>query len=318
MTTRREYRFAQVDVFTERIFGGNPLAVVFDAAGLTDAEMQSIAREMNLSETTFLLPATRPDCAARVRIFTPAREIAFAGHPTIGTSWVLATEGLLPSGATRFFLEEGIGPVEVELEGDPRRPPFLWMRRGEAKFGPPRADREAVTGALGLEERDLLPGAPVCDGSTGSAFLYVPLRDRAAVDRAALDLRAALALMGDGPRIGVFVFAPDGDPAACRVYSRMFAPHTSGIPEDPATGSASGPLGAYLVEHGLVAIAPRIDIVSEQGTKMGRQSFIHIRIATTAGRIAALAVGGSVVPVLEGRLRLSASSSEDAPARPPR
>ena len=105
----REHRFAQVDVFTDRVFGGNPLAVVFDADGLGDAEMQAIAREMNLSETTFLLPPTRPECAARVRIFTPAREVPFAGHPTIGTSWVLATEGLLPSGATRFFLEEGIG-----------------------------------------------------------------------------------------------------------------------------------------------------------------------------------------------------------------
>src|SRR5205823_13984399 len=110
----RELRFAQVDVFTERAFGGNPLAVVFDAGGLDDGLMQSIAREMNLSETTFLVPPTRPDCAARVRIFTPAREVPFAGHPTIGTSWVLATEGLLPRGATRFMLEERIGPVEVE------------------------------------------------------------------------------------------------------------------------------------------------------------------------------------------------------------
>jgi trans-2,3-dihydro-3-hydroxyanthranilate isomerase len=314
----REHRFAQVDVFTERTFGGNPLAVVFDAAGLADHEMQAIAREMNLSETTFLLPPTRPDCAARVRIFTPAREIPFAGHPTIGTSWVLASEGMLPSGATRFFLEEGIGPVEVELEGDRRRPRFLWMRHGEARFAPPLADREAVTRALGLDAQDLLPGAPLCEGSTGSAFLYVPLRDRATVDRAWLDARAALALMGDGPRLGVFVFAADPNPTAGRVYSRMFAPHTSGIPEDPATGSASGPLGAYLVTHGLVAQAPRIDIVSEQGTKMGRQSFIHIRIATEAGRIAELRVGGSVVPVLDGQLRLSASTSEDERARPPR
>src|SRR5262245_2013600 len=124
MTTPRDSRFAQVDVFTDRIFGGNPLAVVLDASGITDHAMQSIAREMNLSETTFLLPPTRPDCAARVRIFTPARELLFAGHPTIGTSWVLATEGLLPSGAPRFALEEGIGPVEIELEGDPRRPRF--------------------------------------------------------------------------------------------------------------------------------------------------------------------------------------------------
>ncbi|HYB69469.1 MAG TPA: PhzF family phenazine biosynthesis protein, partial [Candidatus Bathyarchaeia archaeon] len=133
----RDYRFVQVDVFTDRVFGGNPLAVVFDAKGLGDGEMQAIAREMNCSETTFLLPPTRPDCAARVRIFTPARELPFAGHPTIGTAWVLATERLLPPNNLRFNLEEGIGPVEVTLEGEPTRPSQLWMRHGEARFGPP-------------------------------------------------------------------------------------------------------------------------------------------------------------------------------------
>jgi len=300
----RECPFAQVDVFTDRLFGGNPLAVVFDAEGLPDALMASIAWEMNLSETTFVLPPTRPDCAARVRIFTPARELPFAGHPTIGTSWVLATAGRLPRGASRFLLEEGIGPVEVELEGDPSRPSFLWMRHGAATFGPELADRAGVAGALGFAEADLLPGAPVCSGSTGSAFLYVPLRDRAVVDRASLDVRAILAVMGEGPKLGVFVFAPDPDPTAGRVYSRMFAPHTSGVPEDPATGSASGPLGAYLVEHHLVTRAPSVAIVSEQGTRMGRQSFVHIRVVMERERIAELRVGGGVVPVIEGHLRL--------------
>jgi trans-2,3-dihydro-3-hydroxyanthranilate isomerase len=237
-----------------------------------------------------------------VRIFTPAREVPFAGHPTIGTGWVLATNGRLPPGATRFQLEEGIGPVEVELEGEPARPDLVWMRHGPAVFGPERANRAALAEALGLREMDLLPGAPICAGSTGSAFLYVPLRDRDTVDRASLDVRALLAAMGEGPRLGVFVFAPDPDPEAGRVYSRMFAPHTSGVPEDPATGSASGPLGAYLVERGLVAAGPSVAIVSEQGTRMGRQSFVHIRIAMDGARIAALRVGGGVVPVLEGRL----------------
>ena len=299
----REYRFVQVDVFTERVFGGNPLAVVFDAAGLADAEMQSVAREMNCSETTFLLPPTRPDCAAKVRIFTPAREVPFAGHPTIGTSWVLATEGMLPAGAARFNLEEGIGPVEVTLEGDPARPGFLWMRHGEARFGPPLADRAGFARALGLAEADVLAGAPICTGSTGNTFLYIPLRDRATVDRARLDVPALLAAQGEGPNLGVFVFAPDPAPAG-RVYSRMFAPHTSGIPEDPATGSASGPLGAYLVERGLVAPAATVDIVSEQGTRMGRPSFLRIRIGMSGGRVDSIQVGGSVVPVIDGRLRI--------------
>ena len=303
----RELRFVQVDVFTERVFGGNPLAVVFEGERLADAEMQAVAREMNCSETTFLLAPTRRHCAARVRIFTPAREIPFAGHPTVGTAWVLATEKLLPPGTTRFNLEEGIGPVEVTLEGDPSRPSFLWMKHGPATVGPELTDRAAFARALGLAESDLLPGQPIRTGSTGNAFLYVPLRDRAAVDRASLDVPALLAAQGTGPNLGVFVFSPDppsataGKPTA---YSRMFAPHTSGIPEDPATGSASGPLGAYLVERGLVAPTTTAEIQSEQGTRMGRQSFVHIRVATSGGHITDIQVGGSVVPVLDGHLRL--------------
>jgi len=300
----RELLFVQVDVFTDRVFGGNPLAVVFEAAGLSDAEMQAIAREMNCSETTFLLPPTRPDCEARVRIFTPARELPFAGHPTIGTAWVLATEQLLPPNTHRFNLEEGIGPIEVTLEGEPARPSFLWMRHGEARFGPELSNRAGFARALGLAEADLLAGAPICTGSTGNPFLYIPLRDREVVDRARLDVPALLAVQGEGPNVGVFVFALDSHPGAGRVYSRMFAPHTSGIPEDPATGSASGPLGAYLVERGLATPADTVNIVSEQGTRMGRPSFIRIRVGMTAGRVSEILVGGSVVPVIEGRLRM--------------
>lgn len=299
-------RFVQVDVFTERVFGGNPLAVVFEAWGLDERVMQAIAREMNCSETTFLLPPTRPDCAARVRIFTPAREVPFAGHPTIGTAWVLATEKMLPPGTTRFNLEEGIGPVEVTLEGDPARPSFLWMRHGEARLGPELTDRAGFARALGLAETDLLPGHPVCTGSTGNTFLYIPLKDRETVDRARLDVPALLAAQGEGPNLGVFVFAPDPGPGqgTATVYSRMFAPHTSGVPEDPATGSASGPLGAYLVERGLVAPATTVDIVSEQGTRMGRPSFLRIRIGMRGGRISDIQVGGRVVAVIDGRLRI--------------
>jgi trans-2,3-dihydro-3-hydroxyanthranilate isomerase len=300
----REYRVLQVDVFTEEVLAGNYLAVVLDAVGLTDAEMQAIAREMNLSETTFVLAPTRADCAARVRIFTPSRELPFAGHPTVGTAWVLAREGRFPSGARRVNLEEGIGAVEVELEGDPAAPTFLWMRHRDATFGPARADRAAVARALGLAEADVLPGAPIESGSTGNAFLYVPLRDAATVDRIAVDPRALGEVAGpDG--VGVFVFAPER--GAPRVYSRMFAPH-NGIPEDPATGSASGALGAYLVRHGLVPAGDAVRIVSEQGVKMGRRSLVHVRLRVRDGRPTDLAVGGSVVPVLDGRLRLPASS----------
>jgi trans-2,3-dihydro-3-hydroxyanthranilate isomerase len=297
----REYAFVQVDVFTDRLFGGNPLAVFLDGRGLTDGEMQSIAREMNLSETTFVLPPTRPDCVAAVRIFTPAREVPFAGHPTIGTTWVLASDGRLPADRPAA-LEEGIGPVAVELEGDPARPSFVWMRHRDATFGPPVSDRAGVAAALGLAEADLQPKAPIATGTTGSLFLYVPLRDRATVDRAVLDVAAMRRAFGDAALPGVFVFVAERPAGA---YARMFAPHTSGIPEDPATGSASGPLGAYLVQHGLVDPGDPVELVSAQGVRMGRPSRVHIRLRAVGGAVTDIRVGGGVVPVLEGRLRLA-------------
>lgn len=300
----REYRFIQVDVFTDRVFGGNPLAVVLDGRGLADGEMQAIAKEMNLSETTFILPPTRPDCAATVRIFTPARELQFAGHPTVGTAWVMAVHGLVPNAASAFNLEEGIGPVPVTLEGDPTQPSFIWMRHGTPEFGPEMTNRAEIAAALNLTEADLIAGAPIQTGSTGSRFMFVPLRDRAAVDRAVLDVPKIITALGDQPLVGIFIFAPDPDPGVGRVYSRMFAPHTSGIPEDPATGSATGPLGGYLVKQRLIKADGTVAIVSDQGMKMGRHSRLHIRGVERGGALEEIEVGGGVVPVIDGRLRV--------------
>jgi trans-2,3-dihydro-3-hydroxyanthranilate isomerase len=301
----RRYRFVQVDVFTERAFAGNSLAVVFEAQDLPAATMQAIALEMNLAETTFILPSRRADCTARIRIFTPGRELPFAGHPTVGTAWVLATQGLTAGGAS-FALDEEIGPVPVELEGDPRSPRFVWMRHRDATFEPEIRDRDGVAAALGLKADDLLAGAPIEAGSTGNTFLYVPLRDAATVDRALIDARRMEEVAPDTTKIGVFVLAPDPDRAAGRVYSRMFAP-AHGVAEDPATGSASGALGAYLVRHRLVHAEGAIRLVSEQGTRMGRQSFVHIALTARDGACTDIRVGGSVVPVIEGTLRVPAA-----------
>ncbi len=311
----RVYEVVQVDVFTDRVFGGNPLAVFLDGRGLSDLEMQAIALEMNLSETVFLLPPADVAHAARLRIFTPARELAFAGHPTVGAAYVLATRGRLPDGASEAILEEGVGPVTVRLEGDPRNPRFIWMRHPPATFGEPLGDRAAFARALSVSETDLLPRAPIQVGSTGSAFLYVPLRDRDAVDRAALDVPALLACFSENQAVGVFVFAPDPDPAVARVYARMFAPHTSGIPEDPATGSAHGPLGVYLVREGLASGGDEVTIASEQGTKMGRQSFLQVRVRRGRDGAAEVEVGGGTVDVLEGVLRLPQLAGGGSAAR---
>jgi trans-2,3-dihydro-3-hydroxyanthranilate isomerase len=295
----RVYRFFQVDVFTDRLFGGNQLAVFLDPHGLTDDEMQAIAREMNLSETTFVFPTTQSGAAARVRIFTGSREMPFAGHPTVGTTWVLANQGRLPAEARELALEEGIGLVPVRLEGDPRAPSTVWMSHRDAEFGRPLPNRAEIAEALGLTEADLLPEQPIRTGSTGAEFLYVPLLDAQSVDRVSPNPRALAAAVA-GERVGAFVFAPD----AGRVYSRMLAGDSLGVTEDAATGSASGPLGAYVAEQGLVELPEPVEIVSLQGKRMGRPSLIRIRLELRNGKATGIQVGGGVVPAFEGELSL--------------
>jgi trans-2,3-dihydro-3-hydroxyanthranilate isomerase len=299
----RAYRFVQVDVFTDRIFGGNQLAVFLDPEGLSDDEMQAIAREMNLAETTFVFKPTQPGAAALVRIFTPASELPFAGHPTVGTTWVLANRGLLPNDVHDLVLEERIGLVPVRLEGNPREPDVVWMSHRDPEFGPTVNNRAGIAEALGLTEADLLQDKPIHTGSTGVSFLYVPLKDPRAVDHAQANMRAmAQAYAGDYN--GVFIFAPDPGRGTANVYSRMFAGATIGVMEDSATGSASGPLGAYVAEQQVLALEEPIEIVSLQGNKMGRPSNIRIRLDLQDGHASNVQVGGGVVPVLEGELTL--------------
>jgi trans-2,3-dihydro-3-hydroxyanthranilate isomerase len=175
------------------------------------------------------------------------------------------------------------------------------MHHGEATFGAEITDRVGMAKALGLTEAHLQPKAPIQTVSTGNPFLFVPLRNTATVDRAVLDVPALRECVGEGGGVGVFVFGPHGPG---KVYSRMFAPHTSGIPEDPATGSASGPLGAYLVRYGLIKAGADVKILSEQGVKMGRPSHVHIRLDGTGGRATNIRVGGGVVEILVGELHL--------------
>jgi trans-2,3-dihydro-3-hydroxyanthranilate isomerase len=291
-----------VDVFTERAFAGNQLAVVLSAKGMTAETMQSVARELNFSETTFVLPAEHPDHIAKVRIFTPAMELPFAGHPTVGTAWVLWKEGLVQGGAESFILEEAVGPVPVRLARNGGGE-VMWMKHPEVRFEETIEDRALLAGSLGLTEKDLVPNVPMQVVSTGNPFLFVALRDRETVDAASSDgAGLARAFTGRQSR-GVFMFALD-QPG--RIYSRMFAPHLLGISEDAAPGSAAGPLGAFAVKYGLVPRATRVSLVCEQGTKMGRQSFLHIELAYGADRDipSRIEVGGSVVPIVSGELSL--------------
>jgi trans-2,3-dihydro-3-hydroxyanthranilate isomerase len=300
----RSYRMRWVDVFTKRPLVGNALAVVLGADGLSSKEMQAIARETNLSETTFVLPPERREHASKVRIFTPHVELPFAGHPTIGTGWVLLDEGLVSAGTDSFTLEEGVGPVPLRVDRS-GEDTVLWMSHPPVKFGEVIGEREDVALALGLTIGDLLPNVPVQIASTGGTFLYVALKDAAAIDNAVSRAEPLTLVLDPHGLPPVFLFAPTG---GNRLYSRMFAPHTeSPLAEDPATGSASGPLGAFAVRYGLIPRAAQVSIVSEQGTKMGRQSFIHIELAYPAGADlpARIEVGGSVVPVMTAELSIS-------------
>lgn len=296
MSAKKRYTIHLVDVFTDKPLSGNQLAVVLGAEGIPGDVMQRIAKEMNISETTFVLAPEDPANAARVRIFTPGAELPFAGHPTIGTSWVLFTQGLIPGGALEFRLEEGVGPVPVRCEQGPNGLRF-WMTHPKVSFGDIVSDRAAAAAALGLSERDLVAEVPIQTASTGVPFTYVALKDSKAVDAAISEKERLASVFTEG----VFLFAATGPD---RLYSRMFSPHVLDIHEDPATGSGSGPLGAFAVRYGLVARSPMVSIVSEQGVKMGRQSFIHIRLAYAPdGDLpSSIEVGGSVVPTLSGEL----------------
>jgi trans-2,3-dihydro-3-hydroxyanthranilate isomerase len=291
------HRIHTVDVFAEKSLAGNQLAVVLDAADISGEDMQRIAREMNISETTFVMPPDNPAHAARVRIFTPASELPFAGHPTVGTAWILATEGLVPGGSLDFVLEEGVGPVKVRGLKGPGGLAF-WMTHPELTYGLVERRRAQAAEAIGLAENDLVPEVPVQVASTGNPFLFFALRDGVAVDEAVLDRELLSEVLTGTHSFGAFIFAAVG---GNRLYSRMFS---LDIPEDPATGSGSGPLGAFAVKHGLVPRAPRVELVSEQGTKMGRQSMIHIELSYSGSdeNPSQIEVGGSVRPVITGTL----------------
>jgi trans-2,3-dihydro-3-hydroxyanthranilate isomerase len=302
------YRYLHLDVFTDRALEGNQLAVFPVAAGLDAATMQRIAREMAFSETTFVLPREDGATDARMRIFTPGAEVPMAGHPTIGSTFALAHEGVIEAGRERFTFGLGVGPTPVELQWREGRLAFVWMTQQRPAFGPEWLDRGAVAAALGLAEDGLAFGLPVQAVTCGLEFLLVPLRSRADVDRAAYDAvryRAACSAAGS-TELPVFVFSTERAPDGATAYSRMFAP-MFGVFEDPATGSASGPLGAYLVRHGIVSGDPAHRIVSLQGVAMGRPSRIHVDIDGTAGDITRVRVGGTAVLVAEGELRLEAA-----------
>lgn len=302
----RTLEFHVLDVFTDRVFGGNPLGVFPGAGGLDDALMQAIAREMNLSETVFLSPATTADGTRRVRIFTPAVEVPFAGHPTIGTAWFLVATGAVPADgeAVTVRLDENVGrvPVEVTLEGG--EPTFARFTTAVLpERWPVEATREELGRLLSLEADAIgAPGLEPEAVSTGLPYTIVPVRDPAALERCRLDLATWERLLGDSDAHHVYVVTPDaGGDADFRV--RMFAPG-SGVPEDPATGSAAAAFAGYLGPRASRDGVHTWRLV--QGVEMGRPSRLEAEAEVREGEVARVRVGGRAVHVSRGSMEVPA------------
>ena len=330
------YRFTQLDVFTEEPFAGNALAVFPEAEGLTDEQMMKIAREMNLSETVFVLkpeskqqtanikqadesdsastehPAV-PSVLRRLRIFTPAREIPFAGHPIVGTWNALAREGVVPipeggSGWTRIHHEVGIGVLPVDIEFKDSAPVQVVMTQGkfEIKGEIDDAHEQAeIARALGLATEDFDETLPIQIISTGMSFLAVPIRSLADVGRCRVNAALLTEIYQRSGSTGCEVFTRETiEIGEARAHARMFAPGDN-IAEDPATGSAAGALGAYLVYHGASnaeSVEGRTRFVIEQGDFMQRPSRIKLDVSGKPGAIDEVRVGGPSVVVAQGEV----------------
>jgi trans-2,3-dihydro-3-hydroxyanthranilate isomerase len=291
---RRRFQFVQFDVFSSRPFEGNPLAVFTDARGLSDELMQALAREMNLAETTFVLPrdpATERERGVRVRIFTVQEELPFAGHPTLGTAFALRGA----TGAAEIHLDLNVGKIPVRFEEKPGEPVFGEMTQQEPKFGLIH-DRETVVRATSLRDGDIDPSLPIQTVSTGLTFTIVPLRGMDVMRRLQVDLaRSSEYLKQSGGKFFYFVSRETVDPAA-RLHARML--FYGG--EDPATGSASGCATAWMVQHGVAQPDERVLI--EQGIEMLRPSRIFVRASRRDNRVVNVRVGGNAVEVLRGEV----------------
>jgi len=305
----KKYHYHLVDVFTDRAFGGNQLAVFTDGRGLPVEVMQAVAKELNLSETTFVLPPETPGHDFRVRIFTPGRELPMAGHPTVGTAFVLARARMLRRAGdehadeTTVTFEEGVGTIPVSLRFRNDEPDFVEMSQPLPRFGARFDDAALMAEMLSLDVQDIDAALPMEVGSCGVPFLFVPLRSLSAAKRCRVRLDVWERALGGFETRDLFVFTREVEHAGSSVHSRMFAPEM-GIGEDPATGGASGPLGCYLVRHKVFDSVGELSCVSEQGIEMGRPSFIHIRIAHEGEEITGVRVGGRCVAMGEGALEL--------------
>jgi trans-2,3-dihydro-3-hydroxyanthranilate isomerase len=290
--------FHIVDVFAEKKFAGNQLAVVRGGKGLSDAEMQQIAREMHFSETTFLFTETPTNGGYDVRIFTPATEVPFAGHPTLGTAHIIHTE--IPGGKSdRIVLNLKVGQITVSFGSGSDGAGLYWMQQIEPTFGRV-VPRERVAPVLGLAADDIDERFPIEEVSTGLPAIIVPLRNLAALQRARIATDKYFTLIEGAWAKPILIFSPEPHQPENHASVRMFA-DCFGIPEDPATGSANGCLAGYLVRHRYWE-TDRISIRIEQGYEIQRPSLLYLRAENADGHIH-ISVGGKVITIAQGEFR---------------
>ncbi len=292
----RRYSYAQLDVFTERPLEGNALAVFTDARGLSDAEMQAVARETHLSETTFVFPrdpAVEREHGVRVRIFTTEEELPFAGHPTLGTAFALRGR----SGASEIVLDLEAGRIPVEFTAEGGGQVFAEMRQVDPEFGAEH-EREAIAGLAGLEVEDIATDLPIQTVSTGLAFAIVPVKTRKALEKLALDWKRVAEYTERTDAKFLYFMTRECVDAKARMHARMIFYNG----EDPATGSAAGCAAAWMVAHSVAKADERVLI--EQGMEALRPSRIFVRAGKEGDRVVNVRVGGHAVEVMRGELFL--------------
>ncbi|HEY2119196.1 MAG TPA: PhzF family phenazine biosynthesis protein [Candidatus Acidoferrum sp.] len=290
------HRFHTLDVFTTTRFHGNPLAVITDGDGLSNDQMLAIAREMNLSETVFVQKPTDDRALARLRIFTTKEELKLAGHPVVGTWFLLAELGVVPAqeGGVHIMQQTGAGVLPVEIRFKDGRPQRVTMTQKEAAFKPSKINKKQLAAALGLTTKDFAPGLEPEFVSTGIFNLMVPLRNRAALSKIQMNLVELARLFGKQAALAYCFALGNGSSA----FARGMMPWE--LYEDAATGSAAGSLGAYLVKHGKLGAGHTLNI--SQGVEMGRPSQIEVEV-TQSGKKFTPRVSGAAVKVFEGVIR---------------
>jgi len=291
----KEKTFYIVDVFAEEKFAGNQLAVVRDAAGLSDSDMQNITKEMNYSETTFILSDDRNNGGYDVRIFTPAQEVPFAGHPTLGTAYIIQQE-IIKEPLEKIILNLKVGQIPVTFNYVGKEKNVLRMKQIEPTFGQ-TIEPEQISQVLGINTGDINERFPIQEVSTGMFFIIVPLETLDAVKRAKIDKDKYFKLIENRQAKAILVFCPETYSKENDLNVRVFV-DCYGIPEDPATGSGNGCLAGYLVKHRYFG-KDQIDIRTEQGYEIGRPSLLYLRAKDTKGQID-ISVGGKVVMVAQG------------------